>query len=208
MEYVRCYIRSEIGRDVKKENYDNLKQMGRLQWLALKIAAYSDYVKNGCASIVRDIASMACVLWPVCFKQLFAVPRLGEYGVPLPPSCFKHCYMLDHCVGAVWSILTDYRYCSAILHNIHSFVVPGIVESSVGCVVFDSQSSSLTPSNCIPIPMQHSSSPHSTITGCMQRRLGKKALLLHRLACFTPFCTGYSHGVVVKEEHGKRRRNG
>lgn len=75
MEYVRCYIRSEIGRDVKKERYDNLKQMGRLQWLALKIADYSDYVKNGCASIVRDIASMACVLLPVRSIQSLAFPR-------------------------------------------------------------------------------------------------------------------------------------
>ena len=70
MEYVRCYIRSEIGRDMEKKVFDNMGQMGRLQWLALKIASFSEFIRNGCASIVTDIASIVCTFCCPCCESL------------------------------------------------------------------------------------------------------------------------------------------
>ena len=70
MEYVRCYIRSEIGRDMEKKVFDNMGQMGRLQWLALKIASISEFIRNGCASIVTDIASIVCTFCCPCCESL------------------------------------------------------------------------------------------------------------------------------------------
>ena len=76
MEYVRCYIRSEIGRDVKKENYDNLKQMGRLQWLALQRLREERLRVDRQRHRFHGMCAMACLLQTiVCRSSLRRIWR-------------------------------------------------------------------------------------------------------------------------------------
>ena len=89
MEYVRCYIRSEIGRDMEKKVFDNVGQMGRLQWLAMKIASFSEFIRNGCASIVTDIASIVCAFCcPCCESLSILVVIVSHFPLVIPNHPF------------------------------------------------------------------------------------------------------------------------